>query len=115
MPEEYLNIKYGAVDKNVPTQSTFQNNKFKYRTVTLSSSGWDSSSQEQTVTCSDILADETAQIVIPMPNSASRDAYYSAGVSCIRQAANSLTFKWNVAVPTSNLTVFVAYAPITTA
>lgn len=76
----------------------------KSRTVTLSASGWASNSQ--TVTVSGILADETKQLIQPMPAMASQSAYYGAGVLCSGQAANSLTFTCQT-VPTADLTVYV--------
>ena len=75
-----------------------------YRTVTLPASGWSDSTQ--TVTVSGVLADETAQLIQPMPAMASQSAYYGAGVLCSGQAANSLTFTCQN-VPTEDLTVYV--------
>ena len=73
-------------------------------TVTLPASGW--SSNAQTVTVSGVLADETKQLIQPMPAIASQNAYITAGVICSGQAANSLTFTCQT-VPTENLTVYV--------
>lgn len=81
----------------------------KSRTVTLSASGW--SSNSQTVTVSGILADETKQLIQPCPAMASQSAYYSAGIMCTGQAADSLTFTCQT-VPTENLTVYVAYQEV---
>ena len=77
--------------------------------VTLSSSGW--SSNSQTVTVSGVLADESAQMIQPMPTIASQSAYIEAGILCTNQAANSLTFTCQT-VPTSNLTVYVVIQPL---
>lgn len=74
--------------------------------VTLSASGWDSSSKTQTVTVSGVLANETKQLIIPTPALASQTAYYSAGIRCTNQAANSLTFTAKT-IPTADLTVYV--------
>ena len=74
------------------------------RTATLTTSGW--SSNNQTVTVSGVSADETAQLIQPMPAMASQSAYYGAGVLCSGQAANSLTFTCQT-VPTADLTVYV--------
>lgn len=74
------------------------------RTVTLSASGWSGSTQ--TVTVSGVLADETKQLIQPMPAIASQAAYYAAGILCTNQAANSLTFTCQN-VPTEDLTVYV--------
>lgn len=75
-----------------------------YRTVTLPASSW--SSNIQTVTVQGVLADESAQLIQPMPAIASQSAYYAAGILCTGQAANSLTFTC-ATVPTENLTVYV--------
>ena len=76
----------------------------KSTTVTLPASGW--SSNTQTVTVSGVSADETAQLIQPMPAMASQSSYYGAGVLCSGQAANSLTFTCQT-VPTTDLTVYV--------
>lgn len=81
-----------------------------YRTVTLPASGW--SSNTQTVTVSGVLADETAQLIQPMPAVASQAAYYAAGILCTNQAANSLTFTCQT-VPTEDLTVYVVIQEVT--
>lgn len=75
-----------------------------YRAVTLSTSAW--SSNAQTVTVNGVLADETKQLIQPMPALASQSAYYAAGILCTNQAANSLTFTCTE-TPTENLTVYV--------
>lgn len=75
-----------------------------YRTVTLTTSAW--ASNTQTVTVSGVLADETAQLIQPVPALASQSAYYAAGILCTGQAANSLTFTCTE-TPTSDLTVYV--------
>lgn len=77
--------------------------------ITLSSSRW--SSNSQTVTVSGVLADESAQMIQPMPTIASQSAYIEAGVLCTNQAANRLTFTCQT-VPTSNLTVYVVIQPL---
>ena len=74
--------------------------------VTLSASGWNSSSKTQTVTVSGVLADETKQLITPAPAAASQAAYYNAGIRCTNQAANSLTFTAKT-IPTADLTVYV--------
>lgn len=72
--------------------------------ITLSTSGW--SSNTQTVTVSGVSADETAQLIQPVPAIASQSAYYAAGILCTGQAANSLTFTCTE-TPEENLTVYV--------
>lgn len=80
--------------------------KPKCVTVTLSSSGWDSTAKTQTAAVSGVLADETKQLITPTPALASQTAYYDAGILCTGQAANSLTFTADT-VPTADLTVYV--------
>ena len=75
-------------------------------TVTLSSSGWDSTAKTQTITVSEVLADETKQLITPTPAIASQTAYYNAGIRCTGQSANSLTFTAKT-IPTADLTVYV--------
>lgn len=75
--------------------------------VTLTTAGWNASAKTQSVTVSGVLADETKQLIMPMPAVASQNAYAAAGIACTAQAANSLTFKCQT-VPTENITVYVA-------
>ena len=89
--------EFNALLANVATKSP-------YVAVTLSASGW--SNNSQAVTVSGVLADETAQLIQPMPAVASQVAYMSAGIYCSGQAANSLTFTCQT-VPTTDLTVYV--------
>lgn len=80
-----------------------------YRTVTLTTSAW--ASNTQTVTVSGVLADETAQLIQPMPAIASQDAYISAGIICSGQAANQLTFKCST-VPTDDISLYVVITEV---
>lgn len=80
-----------------------------YRTVTLPASGW--SSNTQTVTVNGVLADESAQLIQPMPAIASQDAYISAGIICSGQAANQLTFKCST-VPTDDISLYVVITEV---
>lgn len=82
--------------------------------VTLSASGWDSTTKTQTVTVSGVLADESAQLILSMPAMASRAAYNDAGVQCSAQAADSLTFVCDT-VPTADLSVYVTVQEVQTA
>ena len=74
-------------------------------TVTLTAAGW--SNDMQTVSVPGVLADETAQLITPVPALASQEAYYDAGIIGSGQAANSLTFTARNSTPKSNLTVYV--------
>ena len=73
-------------------------------TATLSASGW--SGNSQTITVFGVSADESAQLIMPVPALASQTAYYEAGILVTGQAANSLTFTCQN-VPTEDLTVYV--------
>lgn len=78
--------------------------KPKSVSVTLSASGW--ASNAKTVTVSGVLADETKQLIQPMPAVASQSAYIEAGIICTAQAADQLTFTCST-VPTADLQVYV--------
>ena len=80
-----------------------------YVTVTLLASGWSDSTQ--TVMVSGVLADETKQLIQPMPAIASQDAYISAGIICSGQAADSLTFTCTT-VPTEDISLFVVITEV---
>ena len=73
----------------------------------LTAAGWSSSAKTQTITVTGVLADEAKQLIMPMPASASQDAYAAAGIACTAQGANSLTFRCQT-VPTADITVYVA-------
>lgn len=82
-----------------------ESTKPKSVSITLPASGW--SNNAQTVTVTGVLADETAQLIQPMPAMASQTTYYDAGILCTGQATNQLTFTCKT-VPTADLTVYVA-------
>lgn len=79
--------------------------------ITLTTSGWNSTSKTQTVTVSGILADESKQLIIVMPATASMTAYSEAGIQCTGQAANRLTFTADT-VPTAAISVYVTYQTV---
>lgn len=72
----------------------------------LTVAGWSSSAKTQTITVTGVLADETKQLIMPMPAMASQNAYAAAGIACTAQAANKLTFKAQT-VPTEDVQVYV--------
>lgn len=75
--------------------------------ITLPASAW--SNNQQTVSVSGILADESKQKIEPIPATATagnQAAYYEAGVMAIGQAENQLTFSCSTP-PTVDLQVFV--------
>ena len=81
-------------------------------TITLTSSGWDSTALTQTITVSGVLEDEASQLIQPVPAIASQTAYIEAGILCTGQAADNLTFTANT-VPTEDLTVYVTIQEVT--
>ena len=78
--------------------------------VTLTASGWVGG--VQTVAISGVLADETAQLIQPVPALTSQAAYIESGILCTGQAKNSLTFTATTA-PTDDLTVYVVITEVT--
>lgn len=82
------------------------------RKVTLTASGWNSSTKQQTVTCSGVLSDATKQLLIPTPvNTAAGNPYDEASIQMVAQGANSVTFYADT-VPTVGIDVYVAILPI---
>lgn len=77
--------------------------------VTLLASAW--SGNAQTITVPGVLADETKQLIQPVPAIASQAAYLSAGILCTGQAANNLTFTCQT-VPEADLTVYVVITDV---
>lgn len=84
-----------------------ERDKVKSTLISLPASGWNNSSKSQTVTVAGILADESKQLIIPMPTIASQEAYYDASVKCIAQGTNSLTFECDT-IPTVAIDIYVA-------
>ena len=78
------------------------------RKVTLTVAGWNSSTKQQTVTVSGILADGTKQRVICSPVDESYDsAWNSCYVQCVGHETDSLTFQCNE-LPTVAVEVYVS-------
>lgn len=98
-----------ATKKYVDDSAT--NIKPKAHKTTLTVAGWDSTAKTQTVNVADVLADETKQLILPMPTSASMSAYTEAGIMCTAQAAGKLTFTADT-VPTADIPVYVTITPV---
>ena len=82
------------------------------RKVTLTVAGWNSSTMQQTVTCTGILADKTKQMVLCAAVDESYDsAWNTCYVQCVGRAANSLTFQCDE-IPTVAVEVFVTIKPV---
>lgn len=79
--------------------------------VTLPLSAW--SNNTQTVTVPGVLADESKQLIQPMPTIADQAVYSAAGISCTGQAANKLTFKAQT-VPTEDVQVYAVIQEVRT-
>lgn len=83
----------------------------KAHRAVLTVAGWNSSTKQQTVSVKDVEADETAQLILPMPASVCRKEYNDAGIQCIAQAAGKLTFQCDT-VPTVDILVYVTITPV---
>ena len=82
------------------------------RKVTLTVAGWNSSTKQQTVTVSGVLADGTKQRVICSPVDESYDSAWNACyVQCVGHGADSLTFQCDE-IPTAAMDVFVSIQPV---
>lgn len=79
-------------------------------TLTLAADGWDEAGR-QTVQATGVLADEAKQLIQTAPAGACRTAWEAAGIRCVEQGADSLTFRAET-VPAENLT---GYAAVTAA
>lgn len=131
-PVTSVNGKTGAVQVNVPTvpattslikgdgsgglaaatAGTDYALRPTTRKVTLTASGWNSSTKQQTVTCSGVLSDATQQLLIPTPvNTAAGNPYDEASIQMVAQGANSVTFYADT-VPTERIDVYVTIYPI---
>ena len=88
--------------------------KPKTVTVILTSAGWDSAEKTQTVTVRGVLADETAQLITPIPSKASMAIYYDCGILCTGQADGALTFTARKDIPNVSLNVFVTIQEVKT-
>lgn len=84
----------------------------RYIPVTLALANWDAISKTQTVSVSGIDADETAQLIQPVPKITSMEDYMSSQILCIGQAQNSLTFSYNVA-PSHDIDLFIVVQSVT--
>ena len=98
--------------EQVQTAVSAKADKPKRVSVTLTASGWNSSAKTQTVTVSGVLADESAQVIQPIPAIASQSAYNAAGILATGQAENSITFTATT-VPTADLSVYIVITEVT--
>lgn len=80
--------------------------------VTLTAAGWNSSTKQQAVAVSGVLADGTKQRVICSPVDESYDsAWNSCYVQCVGHGADLLTFQCDE-IPTAAVEVYVSIQPV---
>ena len=79
--------------------------------VTLKASGWDATAKTQSVTVNGVSADEASCRIILIPAIASQKAYDDAGVTCVGQSANGVTFECET-VPSADLKVWVTWESV---
>lgn len=82
------------------------------RKVTLPVTGWNSSTKQQSVTVTGVLADGTKQRVFCSPVDESYDSVWNVCyVQCVGHGADSLTFQCDE-IPTAAIEVFVSVQPV---
>lgn len=91
----------------------------KQRLITIASSGnWekiitddDTTQWSQTVIVPGVLADESKQLIQPVPAAASQAAYIEAGIRITGQAADSLIFTADT-LPTADISVYIVWQEV---
>ena len=82
------------------------------RKVTLPVTGWNSSTKQQSVTVTGVLADGTKQRVFCSPVDESYDSVWNVCyVQCVGHGADSLTFQCDE-IPTAAIEVYVSIQPV---
>lgn len=79
--------------------------------TTLTAADWDGVALTQTVTVPGIQADESKQMIIPMPTIACMTVYNEAGIQLTNQADNALTFTAQE-VPAVDIQVYVSFQDV---
>ncbi len=74
--------------------------------VTLKPADWSADAKTQTVTVASVVADETAQMIHPMPKIGQLTAYNDAGIQLIGQGEGNVTFMCDT-VPDKDVEVWV--------
>ena len=74
--------------------------------VTLRAASWDASTKTQTADVAGIDADESKQMIHPMPKIGQITDYNDAGIQLIGQGAGNVTFMCDT-IPTKNIEVWV--------
>lgn len=99
-------------DLDSSVQAILAAGEVKMRKVTLTAAGWNSSTKQQSVSVSGVLADGTKQKVICSPVDESYDSAWNACyVQCVGHGADSLTFQCDE-IPTAAVEVFVSIQPV---
>lgn len=80
--------------------------KPKARLVVLQKGSWDTGSKKQTVIAENVVADEAAQMIHPMPKIGQITDYNDAGIQLIAQGDGNVTFMCDT-IPTENVDVWV--------
>ena len=77
----------------------------KSSTGKLTVSGW-ADGQIQTILVPGVSGDEASQIIMPIPTIASQENYIAAGIRCVNQSENRLTFKADT-IPSSDISIYI--------
>lgn len=104
-----LNNRFQAID--AANKGYVDAQRPKQQLVTIPASGWNASTKKQTISAPGILADESKQLIQPVPRADSQAAYIEAGIRCTAQAENSLTFTAET-VPTTDLSVYIVFQKV---
>lgn len=96
----------GDTDTGVKAQGPDGQSNLVIKLVTLTASKWDASTFTQTIPVEGVLADDLKQVITiePLPDNA--EAYEAAGISCMLQAEDSLTFETK-SVPEGDISVYI--------
>ena len=102
------NLTAPVNDGDAARKADVEKGKPKATLVSLPAAGWSGSAAPytQNVTVSGISANESAQLILPMPAAASMAAYNAAGIQCTGQAENTLTFQCQTK-PSAAISVYV--------
>jgi len=101
-----LSVESASYDDYAGSEGQGESGSIEYVPVTLPLSGWDSISKQQTVSVSQVQADETAQLIQPVPKITSLSDYMSSQILCINQGAGTLTFSYSTA-PSNDIDLYV--------
>lgn len=86
--------------------SNVQGSEVETTLTVLTASGWDSSSKTQRAEVTGILADETKQLIQPVPAISSQQEYMAAGIMATGQSDGALIFTAKT-VPNTDLRVYI--------